>query len=158
MPRIDPEKVMLLHGPYEAPPLRKGDRVTCLCKDREVIITGLSAGRIAWPMCRPLGKGRPSLLVEEELARAVRVELSLAIQHWWGASQRVVWCLRKALGVPRYNEGSARLQRMNAEAGGDALRGVPLPPEAVERRRQTALELNLAQYMLPCSRPGGSRP
>jgi hypothetical protein len=35
---------------------------------------------------------------------------------------------------------------------------VPLPPEAVERRRRTALELNLAQYMPLCSRPGGSRP
>jgi hypothetical protein len=30
MPRIDPEKVKLLDGPYEVPPLRKGDRTTCL--------------------------------------------------------------------------------------------------------------------------------
>jgi hypothetical protein len=98
------------------------------------------------------------LLVEEELARAIRVESSLAIQFWWGVSQHLVWVWRKALGVPRYTEGSLRLQRMNAEAGADVVRGVPLSPKAVERRRQTAIELDLAQYMLPCSRPGGSRP
>jgi transposase len=69
MPRIDREKVKLLHGPYKAPPLRKGDRTTCLYRDREVIISGMSDARISWPLCRPLGKGRPSLLVEEELER-----------------------------------------------------------------------------------------
>jgi hypothetical protein len=52
------------------------------------------------------GKGRPGILVEEELARAVRGESSLAVMYWWGASQRVVWCWRKALDAPRYTPGS----------------------------------------------------
>jgi hypothetical protein len=74
MPRIDREKVKLLHGPYKAPPLRKGDRATCLYRDKNVVITRWSDARISWPLCRPLGKGQPSLLLDKELARAVRCE------------------------------------------------------------------------------------
>jgi len=109
-------------------------------------------------VCKPIGRGRPGLLVEEELARAIRCESSLAVQHWWGASPRVVWCWRQALGVPRHNEGSLRLCGMNGEAAAAVLRGVPLPPEAVERRRRTTVEMNLAQYLQPCPCPNGSRP
>jgi hypothetical protein len=158
MPRIDPDKVKLLHRPYCCPRLRRGDRAHCLYRDKDVIVTGLSAGRIPWPLCKPIGRGYPGLLVEEELARAIRCESSLAVQHWGGASPRVVWCWRQALGVPRFNEGSLRLMRLVGQAGADALRGVPLPPEAVERRRRTAVELNLAQYLRPCPCPNGSRP
>jgi hypothetical protein len=158
MPRTDPDKVKLLHGPYKTPRLRRGARVHCLYRDKLVIVTGLSAGRIPWPLCKPPGRAHPGLLVEEELARAVPCESSLAVQYWWGASPRVVWCWRKALGVGRYNEGSLRLYRINGEAAAAVLRGVPLPPEAVERRRRTAVEMNLAQYLQPCPCPNGSRP
>ena len=44
MPRIDPEKVKLLHGPYEAPPLRKGDRVTGICLGSCEALTSRSPG------------------------------------------------------------------------------------------------------------------
>jgi hypothetical protein len=158
MPRTDPDKVKLLHGPDRTPRLRRGDRATCLYRDKDVIITGLSAGRITWPLCKPVGRGHPGLLVEEELARAIRCESSLAVQHWWGASPRVVWCWRQALGVPRHTEGLLRLYGMSGEAAAAVLRGVPLPPEAVERRRRTAVEMNLAQYLQPCPCPNGSRP
>jgi hypothetical protein len=30
MPSTDPDKVRLLHGPYETPRLRRGDRTHCL--------------------------------------------------------------------------------------------------------------------------------
>ena len=158
MPRTDPNKVRLLHGPNTTPKLRRGARATCLYRDKDVIVTGLSAGRIPWPLCKPIGRGRPGLLVEEELARAIRCESSLAVQHWWGASPRVVWCWRKALGVPRFNEGSLRLMRLVGQASADATRGKPLPPEQVEQRRRTAIELNLGQYLQPCPCPNGSRP
>jgi hypothetical protein len=158
MPRTDPDKVNLLHGPYQTPRLRRGDRTTCLYRDKDVIVTGLSAGHIPWPLCKPIGRAHPGLLVEEELARAIRCESSLAVQHWWGASPRVVWCWRQALGVLRHNEGSLRLCGMNGEAAAAVLRGVPLPPEAVERRRRTTVEMNLAQYLQPCPCPNGSRP
>src|SRR5207248_773775 len=45
----------LLHGPYEPPPLRKGDRTHCLYRDALIIITAWSDGRIPWPRCRAPG-------------------------------------------------------------------------------------------------------
>jgi hypothetical protein len=56
--------------------------------------------------------------------------------HWWGASQRVVWCWRTALGVGCLNVGSKRLLQLNAEAGADAARGV-LRPDVAERGMRT---------------------
>ena len=65
-----------------------------------------------------------------------------------GVSVGVVWKWRKALGVTRTNnEGSVRRQRAASEAGAAKTRGVPLPPEQVERRRRTALRLNLGRYL-----------
>jgi hypothetical protein len=158
MPRTDPDKVKLLHGPYQIPRLRRGDRTHCLYRDKLVIVTSLSAGRIPWPLCKPIGPGQPGLLVEEELARAIRCESVLAVRYWWGACPRVVWRWRKALGVGRFTEGSLRLCRMAGEAAAEVLRGGPLPPEAVERRRRTAIEMNLGQYLQHCPCPNGSRP
>jgi hypothetical protein len=107
--RIDPHQ--LHHGPYNPPAVRRGDRATCLYRDADLIVTGWSDARISWPRCRRLGSrgGGLGLLVHEELARAVRLELSTAIQYWWGVSEFTVWEWRKALGVPRFNEGAARL-------------------------------------------------
>jgi hypothetical protein len=84
MRRTDPEKVKLLHGPYRTPRLRRGDRTSCLYRDKDVTITGLSAGHIPWPLCKPAGRAYPGLLVEEELARAIRCESVLALRYWWG--------------------------------------------------------------------------
>ena len=85
MPRTDPDKVKLLHGPYRCPRLRRGDRATCLYCGKLVIVTGMSSARIPWPLCLPAGgRGQPGLLVEEELARAVRCESVRAVRHWWG--------------------------------------------------------------------------
>jgi hypothetical protein len=134
----------LLHGPYRAPALRRGDRATCLYRDAEVVVTSWTGAQITWPRCRLVGgQGGSGLLVDEELARAVRRESSLAIQHWWGVSQRTVWCWRQALGVERFNEGSRRLHAQLSRTGADRLRGKALPPEQVERRRRTARELGL---------------
>ena len=140
MPRIDPEKVKLLHGPYRTPRLRRGARATCLYRDKDVIVTGLSAGRIPWPLCKPVGRGHPGLLVEEELARAVRCESVLALRYWWDVSPSVAHQWRIALGVGRHNEGSLRLYRMSGEAAAAGLSGILLRPEAVEWRRRTAVE------------------
>src|SRR5262249_39652655 len=85
-------------------------------------------------------------------------ESSLALRSWFGASPRLVWCWRRALGVVRHNEGSLRLQRINAQAGADALRGKALSPQQVERRRPTAIQLDLGRHLQPCPRPNGSRP
>ncbi len=93
--RLDPYQ--LLHGPYRPPRLHRGDRATCLFRDGDVIITGWSDARIPWPRCRRPGThgGGSGLLVNEELARAIRLESSLGIQHWWGVDDSVVWRWRR---------------------------------------------------------------
>jgi hypothetical protein len=53
----------LLAGPYTPPPLRKGDRETCLYRDCLVVVTSWTAAPIPWPRCRRLdctkgGSGR----------------------------------------------------------------------------------------------------
>jgi hypothetical protein len=68
--------------------------------------------------------------------------------YWWGASSEAVKRGRRVLGVGRTdNEGTVRLMRAAAEKGAAELRGKELPAEEVERRRQTALELDLAQHL-----------
>jgi hypothetical protein len=148
----DPDRVKLLLGPYRAPPLKKGDRATCLFKDSDVIVTGWTGARNSWPRCRPLDvpRSHPSLLVDDELARAIRQESAAAIQHWWGVSVAVVWRWRKALGAGRKNcEGTRRLMRDASEQGAARTRGVKLPPEQVERRRRTAIELGYVRRIRP---------
>ena len=80
----DRDRVRLLFGPYRPPALRRGDRASYLLHDCDVVITGWSAGRIPWPRCRALGTrgGGSGLLLDEELAPAVRHESATAIMHW----------------------------------------------------------------------------
>jgi hypothetical protein len=134
----DRDRVRLLHGPYAPPPLRKGDRAVCLFRDRTVVIKSWTARPHPWPRCRALdGPGGGSgILLDEELARAVRHESAAAVCHWWGVSEGVVWRWRRVLGVTRTsNEGTRRLNRAAVELGAAELRGKQLPPEQVERRR-----------------------
>jgi hypothetical protein len=121
-----------------------------------VVVHGWTDAPISWPVCRPLeGKGRPGILVEEELARALRGESALALWYWWGPSPSVVHCWRKALGVERFNEGSKRLQRLYSQAGADAQRGVPRRDMA-ERMRRAHQERDLVRHIQPCPRPGAA--
>src|SRR5262245_26470718 len=129
----------LLHGPYTPPALRRADRATCLYRDADVIITGWSDRRIPWPRCRRPGThgGGSGLLVNAELARAVHSESVLAIRYWWGVNYSVVWKWRKALGVERFNEGSARLQ-----AEGNAQKAARLKG----KQRPTRTEIGRASW------------
>jgi len=150
MARTVNERVKLLHAPYKAPRLRRGDRAFCLYRDCNMIVTGWTDARISWPRCRPLDvpRSHPSLLVNEELARAIRHESAAAVRFWWAASGSVVNRWRKALGVTRTNnEGSQRLMRAASEQGAEQLRGRPLTAEQIERRRRTAHELNLGRNL-----------
>jgi hypothetical protein len=71
--------------------------------------------------------------------------------YWWGVSANTVTLWRKALGVEGWTgtEGTRRLVQAAQARAVDQLRGKCLPPEQVERRRQTARALNLAQYLEP---------
>jgi hypothetical protein len=132
--RAPDDRVKLLHGPYRAPRLHVGDRAQCLYRDCLVEVKSWTDARICCPRALPVGaRGHPSILVDEELARAIRLEAAAAVRYWWGASEAVVWRWRKALGVGRVdNPGSRRLIRASAAAGGQAnhrrasARGLPL--------------------------------
>ena len=131
----------MLHGPYTAPALKRGDRATCLFRDADVIITSWSDGRIPWPRCKiPGQRGGSGLLVDEELARAVRSESALAVRYWWGASETAVHNWRKALGVEKFNEGSQQLRKvLNAELTAGR-KGKPQSRESVRRSVATRRE------------------
>src|SRR5262245_29730878 len=132
MPRPDPDTVKLLFGPYAPPALGVGDRADCLSRDCTCRVVSISDAPIPWPKVLPLGgRGQPTLLLNFDLAEAVRREAAAAVAHWWGVRPPVVCRWRKALGVERYNEGSRRLQLRNSERGAEAPRGVALPEDQV---------------------------
>jgi hypothetical protein len=109
---VDRNRVQLLFGPYKAPPLKRGDRAFCLVRDGPVVVLGWSEAPTPWPRCRALECPRAGhgLLIEDELARAVRHEAAAAVAYWWGVSRSAVRHWRKALGVTRTNnEGKHRL-------------------------------------------------
>jgi hypothetical protein len=147
----DADRVLLLHGPYAPPPLRKGDRACCLLRDCTVVITSWTAARIPWPRCQALdGPGGGSgILLDEELARTVRCGSAAAVCFWWRVSKGVVWRWRKALGVRRMeNDGSRRLVLAAASAGGQAMRKHEYTDEECDERSRRARGLNLGRNLV----------
>ena len=127
MPLRTEDRLRLLHGPNQAPALHVGDQATGLYRDCDVVVTSWTDGPISWPRCkRTTGKGHPSWLVDDELARAIRTEGA----YWWGVSSSVVHDWRTAFGVGLENPGTRRLIRAAAQKGADALR------EVAEARRK----------------------
>ena len=132
----------LIAGPYVPPPLKRGDRATCLFRDCEVVVTSWTDAPIPWPRCRSVGStGGSGLLVSEELARAVRTESALAIRHWFGASHTAVYNWRQALGVTQWGtEGSRRLHEQLIRKAHASLRGRTASADEVRRRIATRKE------------------
>jgi hypothetical protein len=96
------ERVKLLAGPYHPPALRRGDVATCLYRDCDVVVLGWTDARISWPLCkRREGRSGPGLLVDEELARAIRTESAAALRYWWGVGVKLVWQWRHAFAIGR---------------------------------------------------------
>jgi hypothetical protein len=128
----------LIAGPYIAPALKRGDRAFCIYRDCDVIVTTWTDARISWPRCRALGSGAGSgLLVNEELARAIKTESAVALKHWFGVGTHAVWEWRKAFGIGKTGtSGSHRLHRRTAEIVRARLKGVPqnLTPEGRKAR------------------------
>jgi hypothetical protein len=146
-----PQKYRLLFAPYRPPALRRGDRANCLLRDCQVVITSWSDGRISWPRCLAIGiRGGIGLLVDEELARAVRNEAAEAVKFWWGASRRTVSRWRKALAVSRNSsEGSRRLIQAAAEKGAAVIHESGLTDEQCAQRSEQAKRLNLGRFLVP---------
>lgn len=115
----------LIAGPYLPPPCRVGDWIDDEI-DGRLEVGGWTTAPISWPRRKKTGKA--SLILTEELARAVRAESSEAIAFWWGVSTAKVWMWRKALGVGRVTEGTRKL--LQERTG--------VPPEAAARGRAAA--------------------
>jgi hypothetical protein len=107
----DADRFRLL-GKYRTPRFRIGRTVFCEVRG-EMVITGVTDAPIPWPVGKR-GRGRHTLIVYKDLAKAVRRESELAICHWWGVCTTTVWKWRKALGVGFSNEGTHRLLHDNA--------------------------------------------
>jgi len=133
------DRARLRLGPDGAPPLKRGDRTICLYGDGTVLITSWSDARIPRPRCRALDStgGGPGLLVDEELARAVRHEAVAAVNFWWEASETAVQNWRRALGVGRTdNEATTHLVLAAAEKGAEAVKVRGWTEEDRQQRRR----------------------
>src|SRR5713101_1478393 len=66
--------IVVIAGPYTQPKFGRGGRTFCLYRDCDVKIISWTDAPIPWPRCRPVDslKGQPGLLVDDELARAIR--------------------------------------------------------------------------------------
>jgi hypothetical protein len=146
-----PDKVTLLGAPYRCPAVKKGDRAFCLLRDCDVVITGWHDGRFPWPRCRAIGsRGGSGLLVDEDLARAVRTESAEALKYWWGVSTKAAWHWRKALGIEQWGTpGSKRLHDELSRAGAEAIQQREFTAEEREERRRRAHALGLGKNLTP---------
>ena len=107
----DGQRFALRFGPYAPPLFKYGDVVMDEVRG-EVKIVQLSAAKIPWPIGR---RGSTvSLVVYAGLAQAIVRESNQAVSHWWGITPQVVSRWRKALEVPRANDGSKRLWEINS--------------------------------------------
>jgi len=118
----DKDRLRLRYGPYHSPQLRLGTEVMCETYGY-VRVADYTDGRIPWPRAykppydhrRGKGsRGRRPFILFGDLVRAVQMESSVAVQHWWGVSDPTVTRWRKSLGVPKMNPGSKDLFGDNA--------------------------------------------
>jgi hypothetical protein len=107
----DDDRFRLLFGPYGTPHVRLGTILTCESRDCDVIVVGYTDAKIPWPIGRRRGSSARGPVVYGRLADAVRRESNQSICHWWGVTPQTVTKWRKALGVDRENDGTARLDR-----------------------------------------------
>src|ERR1017187_8264482 len=103
----DAERYMLLYGPYTPPRCRLGDKLLCEYRGREVTVGGISEANIQWPCAKRKGPRSPILC--GDLIRAVKTESEIAIAFHWRVSVHTVTKWRRALDVPRTNQGTQRL-------------------------------------------------
>lgn len=115
----------ILIGTYPMPAVGKGDRVTCLYRDAECVVTGFHDGRILWPRVRALEqRGGSGLWVNEDMVRAIRTESASALMSYFKISSKTVWNWRKKFDVSgtATTPGSRRAHRVACQAGAEAMK------------------------------------
>jgi hypothetical protein len=126
----------LLGALYRPLTVRVGDRVACLYRDRDIIVKNWTVAPLSWPMGVPVGgMGALGIIVDEELARAIRAESAAALGHWWGVGVKPVWRWRKAFAIGRAGTpGSARLVQAAAQLGANAMKAKEVQRKNASRR------------------------
>lgn len=92
-----------------------------------VQVNGFSDGRLSWPTRKRPRGGVRTLVLTEDLVRAIRLESAVAVAHWWGISTKTVRVFRRLLDVPRNTPGTIARHGVVA---------VPPPGEAGARGRE----------------------
>lgn len=131
----DAERLRLL-GKYRTPRFRIGRVVFCEARG-EMTISGITDAPIPWPVGKGQ-RGRTSLIVYKDLAKAIRRESNQAIAHWWGVDPQTVSKWRKVMSVKRATEGTSRLHsEYDKEPWADSMREKSrAKANAPERRRE----------------------
>ena len=109
-----PEPPALIAGPYAPPRVPPSGHLRCAVQG-PVPVDGWTDAPIPWPYRAQPG-GKRSLIVCDDLARALRTESAQAVAHWWGVSRWSVGRWRRALGVGWWTPGT--LARWRALARG----------------------------------------
>ena len=137
-----PSRRHRLHfGPYQTPRFRYGQRVQCAIRG-ELIVVGITDGRIPWPIGKGGSRGNRSLVLYKDLVRAVRRESLVAIRHWWGVCPLTVQRWRRALDVPAMTMGSRRLKAAYAlSSAGDKARRAGAKAWTAQRRKRISVAL-----------------
>lgn len=157
MAKVD--RYQLHFGPYKTPLFRYGQRVECEVRG-EVILVGMSNGKLPWPLGRLPGQSQRGLVVFKGLAKAVRKESATSVCHWWGVTAQTISKWRGAMNVEPDTDGSRKLREAHARRNWSkvkprlwsklhepevadkiaaAKRGKPRPPEAIEKMRLAKL-------------------
>ncbi len=110
-------RIKLLFAPYRAPQVKYGDTVQCSIRGTVRVVGWKEDGLIVWPLGRPARQaGHASLILFGDLERAIRTESELAVAHHWKISITTIWKFRRALGVGRITDGTAKLYSEYAPA------------------------------------------
>ena len=146
----------VLIGNYTPPAVRKGDRVTCLYRDADCIVTGIHDGRIPWPRVRALERrGGSGLLVNADLQRAIQTESAAALMYWFGVGTKAVWRWRATFvaGPGKFRTTGSKIAHDRASrAGAEAMKAKEWTDEERDARAEMAKRLGLRPRP---SRPGG---
>jgi len=134
-----------LLGTYSPPSVRRGDRVTCLYRDADCIVTGMHDGRIPWPRVQIHGQhGGSGLLVNETMLQAILTESAAALMYWFGVGSKAVWNWRRTFldGPGKFRTpGSREAHQRASNAGAEAVAAKAWTAE--ERAAKSALSKRL---------------
>jgi hypothetical protein len=93
--------------------------------------------------------GGSGILVDDELARAIKHESAAALMHWWGVSTKTVWQWRKTFNIDRAGTpGSKRLIGLAAQKALDAAADHEWTTAERRARRRRAITMKLGRNLI----------